>query len=175
MRKAGSKAQATLQLFSPRCGPPGSCARLAEVAERSQGVLWSMARSTSRHPAESRIQEEIESQKRQAPVSRLHLYFLTLSALQDKRACFQGLASLQQEFSQINIYDVYVDFKSPASCLRGHQATAEKLAEASGYHPGLLGPWAAAAGMQLNQYSQEWRVSVCGLASCSLWTGRQPT
>ena len=54
--------------------------------------------------------------------------------------CLRGLSSLQQEFSQINIYDVYVDF-----CLRGQQQSAQRLAEATGYDqgswdPGLL-PW----------------------------------
>ena len=56
--------------------------------------------------------------------------------------CLRGLSSLQQEFSQINIYDVYVDF-----CLRGQQQSAQRLAEATGYDPRLLGPWAAAMGV----------------------------
>ena len=63
------------------------------------------------------------------------------SVVQGAQACLRGLGSLAREFSQINIYDIYVDF-----CLRGQQPSAQRLAQASGYDPRLLGPWAAAMG-----------------------------
>lgn len=62
--------------------------------------------------------------------------------LQDRKPCLHALSGLGREFSEINIYDVYVDY-----CLSGNRAAALRLSEASGYHPGLLGPWAAAQGM----------------------------
>ena len=82
--------------------------------------------------------------------------------LQERRPCLRALNHVGQEFSQINIYDIYVD-----NCLRGHQAAAEKLSEASGYHPGLLGPWAAAMGELPSSYPSTcifrmpWAVSRC--------------
>ena len=77
-----------------------------------------------------------------ASTPSLHLWDQTLrSVVQGAQACLRGLGSVSREFGQINIYDIYVDF-----CLRGQQQSAQRLAQASGHDPRLLGPWAAAMG-----------------------------